>query len=677
MKKILLVLCFTVAFYNTRAQKNMWAGKLTYTKENSGIPLYLNHFSGDKNGNLYITGMLMDTVDFDFSVNQKSLKLQGQYDMFLGKYDNNGNLLWMNQINSRYGTSGVWVDSDKNGKVYTLGFFNDSTDIDPSDQNEFVLPSSRWKNNYNDLFFATYTSDGKFIDGKKLITSGGGLGDLHALLDANLNLYITGSFETYGNAVDFDPSQGNNTNISATYSNNFFLAKYNSSGNFQWVKTISRTQETNLNSRYIESISLDKKGNVYMSGSFYGSLDFDPGAATQILSSPAPDKRAFFISKYSSDGNYQWTKTIESNSFSNSNLVFDKENNFYIVGSVSGTTDFDPSAAVKTEILGTKSAGYVAKYSENFDLKWYKLFKSPTTGSTGPGKLTFNNDSTVLNFTGSTYGTIDYDPSSDNFLVESKGNADILLASCSVNGDFLGATAIGGIYSDQGSYIFQDPAGMIYIAGEYSDVADFNPFFEPVKLTSEYMSVFISKYNPVGISVASNTITSCEDRTLTINATGHGDATATYEWFKDGISLGVNSSDATLILANATLNDAGSYKCRMKGICGEDTSEEIVVNITAAKACTTGVDIKHSADNILTFPNPASDELFIKSEGTDWNGYSWKIFDIFGRQVDSGKFKISSDLYKISTESCSEGIYTLQIDNGNAVVLMKKISVVK
>ena len=73
--------------------------------------------------------------------------------------------------------------------------------------------------------------------------------------------------------------------------------------NYQWAKSIGGTS-TDIG----RSIALNDTGNVYVTGSFNGTVDFDPGPGTANLTSAGNDD--IFFAKYSSSGNYIWAKRL-------------------------------------------------------------------------------------------------------------------------------------------------------------------------------------------------------------------------------------------------------------------------------------------------------------------------------------------------------------------------------
>ena len=93
------------------------------------------------------------------------------------------------------------------------------------------------------------------------------------------NIYQTGGF--YG-TVDFDSGSGT-YNLSSSGGGGAFISKSDAAGNFIWAKQLLAA--TNSSRAQATCSKLDGQGNIYISGSFYGTVDFDPGSAIVHLTS--------------------------------------------------------------------------------------------------------------------------------------------------------------------------------------------------------------------------------------------------------------------------------------------------------------------------------------------------------------------------------------------------------
>ena len=110
--------------------------------------------------------------------------------------------------------------------------------------------------------------------------------------DATGNVYVAGYFNSP--SVDFDPGPGS-VNLSSMGSDDTFISKFDANGNLLWARALGGTSPD-----YITDIEIDNSGNVYATGYFGTTVDFDPGVGTFSLTS-AGSYDAFVLKAY-----FQW-----------------------------------------------------------------------------------------------------------------------------------------------------------------------------------------------------------------------------------------------------------------------------------------------------------------------------------------------------------------------------------
>ncbi len=156
---------------------------------------------------------------------------------------------------------------------------------------------------YTLIFFLTFqfalnAQGPEFAWVKQMGGAGGEVGN-SITLDNNGNIYTTGSF--FG-TCDFDPGSGTYNLTSFGYYD-IFVSKIDASGNFLWAKQMGGADRMRG-----YSIAVDNNGNVYTTGDFYGTCDFDPGSGTYNLTSFGLNYT--FLSKLNTTGNFVWAKQI-------------------------------------------------------------------------------------------------------------------------------------------------------------------------------------------------------------------------------------------------------------------------------------------------------------------------------------------------------------------------------
>jgi hypothetical protein len=89
------------------------------------------------------------------------------------------------------------------------------------------------------------------------------------------------------------------------------------------------------------AVATDSAGNVYVSGTFEGTVDFNPGPRTFNLTSAGMSD--VFVAKYTALGALVWARSMGGSDVDNAfGMAVDRAGNVYTTGEFSGTADFDP-----------------------------------------------------------------------------------------------------------------------------------------------------------------------------------------------------------------------------------------------------------------------------------------------------------------------------------------------
>lgn len=302
------------------------------------------------------------------------------------------------------------------------------------------------------------------------------------VLDAVGNVYITG---WYNGTTDFDPGLGVFTLTSP--STNVFILKLDPLGNFLWVRNFAGTAQENG-----YSIALDNARNIYATGSFEGTCDFDPGAGVFNLTSAG--LADIFVLKLDANGNFTWAKQIGANVNDISmSIALDQNADPYLTGRFSNVVDFDPGPGIYNIIPTGYTDIFVCKLNTNGNFVWAKHVGASLDQCEG-SSLTTDGAGSVL-VTGSFNATADFDPGPGLFNLTSFGATDIFILKLDMNGNFIWAKQLGGFSSQEGFSVKADIAGNIYTTGFFGAVADFDPGPGVYNLgsVSSDANIFISK----------------------------------------------------------------------------------------------------------------------------------------------------------------------------------------
>ena len=312
----------------------VWAKRLGGTAGDDGFGIAV-----DSSGNVYTTGSFFGTADFDPGAGVADLTSAIERDVFVSKLDSSGNFVWAKRFGGASADVGRVIAVDSSGNVYTTGYFNGTVDFDPGAGVANLTSAGG-----NDSFVLKLDSLGDFIWAKQLGGTAADVGRTIAV-DSSGNVYTAGYF--IGRA-DFDPGAGVENLTSASGSGgtdrDVFVSKLDSSGNFVWAKGLGGTAADESS-----SIAVDSSGNVYTTGSFNGTVDFDPGAGEANLTSAGGSDG--FISKLDSSGNYVWAKSLGGTGFDYvRTIVGDSSGNVYTTGNFNGPANFNPAAGTTTNL---------------------------------------------------------------------------------------------------------------------------------------------------------------------------------------------------------------------------------------------------------------------------------------------------------------------------------------
>ncbi len=396
--------------------------------------------------------------------------------------DANASNIYYNYAKS-FGSTGLDFGTstalDSNGNIYFTGVFSGTVDFDPGD-GVFNLTSNG--DGDGDVYVVKLDSSGDFVWAKSV---GGTSTDksFSIAVDSSNYAYVVGGF--LGTA-DFDPGSGT-TNLTAVNSTagarDVFILKLDSSGDFVWAKSVGGPGD-NVRSFFgddwAQDITIDSSNNLYITGAFGNTVDFDPGAGTANLSTGGGTGQDAFILKLDSSGNYVWAKKMGGGGWGDSgySIALDINGNIYTTGNFGGNSlvavDFNPGVGTfNLTPVGTLDI-FVQKLDSSGDFVWAKSMG-------GTGVLNYGRyiavDSNGNVYTAGSLGSgsaTDFDPGAGTFNLTSNGTIDIFVQKLDSSGDFVWAKSFGNTQDDWAQEIGIDSSNNIYIAGSFINTIDFD-----------------------------------------------------------------------------------------------------------------------------------------------------------------------------------------------------------
>ena len=279
----------------------------------------------------------------------------------------------------------------------------------------------------------------------------------------------------------------------------YFKFECQSQINLSWATGLNSS-----NSEISEEMIMDNNGNIYVTGGFTGTLDFDPSSATYNLTSNTSTHSDAFLAKYDSNSNILWATSFGGNLNDKGYRVqFDVYGNIVIGGTFFNTVDFDPSSSVYN--LTSAGSGDIFFSRFNTSGGFINAFRL------GGRNTTFNIDN-VYNFridfnnriyaTGSFSDTMDFDPGSGTAIQNALSSSSLWVGKYSITGTHYWSFAVIGSSTSAnvaGYDIELDGIGNFYLTGSLNSTFDFNPSSGTNNFTSNGgLDLFLAKYDTSG-----------------------------------------------------------------------------------------------------------------------------------------------------------------------------------
>tara|TARA_Y100000589_G_C27196601_1_gene647121 strand:- start:5540 stop:7588 length:2049 start_codon:yes stop_codon:yes gene_type:complete len=417
---------------------------------------HANAVVSDQNNNVYVTGSFRNTIDIDPGLSSSVITSNGESDIYIQKFNSNGNLEWAKTIGGSNFDYGKDIAIDNSGNVYITGVFKGTVDFNPGSGTENKTSNGQYdafvlKLDMNGDFGWCYSFGGSNFDYGNAIS-----------VDSFGNVWIAGSFRS---TVDFNDGAGTSSKTSAG-GEDIYVLKLNFLGNFSSVNTMGGSDND-----VATSLSIDNFGFVYITGTFEGTADFNPtNSVTNLTSNGNED---IFIEKLNFSGNMIFTKSIGGNGNDGAtDIETDSYGNVYLTGYFSETVDFDPNnGSYNLSSIGYEDV-YTLKLSNLGDFTWVKSF----------GNNNFNRGNSIkvdqygnVLTAGFFRGISDINPGTASQTITSNGFMDIIIQKLDENGNFINAITLGSVGDDCVNDFTLDNQGNYLICGDFQNEVDFNP----------------------------------------------------------------------------------------------------------------------------------------------------------------------------------------------------------
>jgi len=444
-----LFFCFFILPFLTQSQTPSlsWVNQIGDVGPDAG-----NSVKIDRDGNIVLVGFFRGSSDFDPGPSQKILKSNGSEDIFVSKYNQNGELIWARNFGGRFEDRANQVAIDSFGSILVTGYFRGQVIFDSTDVNANFNSKG-----FSDGFILKLDQNGQLVFVKQL---GGNLDDIpkSITLDNHSNILVAGYFQ---GKCDFDPSL-DTSELSSKGVNDVFVLKLNHVGQIVWVKHIGGRFDDQ-----VSSVLVNPENEIVLSGNFLDTIDLDPGVGNyKIQSKGSGDVFVLFLSE---DGEF-----IKAGQFASDKVVnhigasMDVQGNIYLTGYYDARTDFDPGAdSFYIEAQSPVGEIFVVKLNKDGQLDWAKNLG----GDAHDVGLGITSDALGnIYATGCFQGLADFDPNAGEFIMEAKGlhNNDVFICKLNASGEFVWARSINGPMNDIGFSLVCNQENQLFVTGIFS-----------------------------------------------------------------------------------------------------------------------------------------------------------------------------------------------------------------
>ncbi len=338
-----------------------------------------------------------------------------------------------------------------------------------------------------------------------------------AAVDKSGNVALIGSFDE-----STDLGSGLLTSAGGT---DVYLAKLTSAGAPIFSKRFG-----NLSNQQGNAVAFDIDGNIYLGGSFQGTIDLGGGALTSAGSDDV------FLAKLDPKGKQIWARRFGGSSPEGALYVgVDKLGNVYASGTFSGSVDFGGG-------LLTSDGGndiFVLALDESGQHLWSK--RAGDVGSDLVGSMAVDPDGSVY-LTGRFSYFIDFGSGS----LSSAGGDDLFAVKLDHFGDPEWAENAGDLSGQSGTAVAVNVLGDVFLGGDFQGSIDLG---SGTMVSSGASDVFLARLDSSGFPVWAQSFGDSADQHLTslaVDTSGNVTVTGQFQGtidFGDGAHTSAGGND--------------------------------------------------------------------------------------------------------------------------------------
>lgn len=441
MRTLTLIILITSFQLNSFAQ--LYGSNTTSNFTNEAIDVEI-----DATGNKYVAGYLSGETSFNATVIQPSAA--GNGDVYVAKYNPQGNLIWIKQFGGNYSDRPTDLCLGTGNSIYVTGqYFGQIT------FGSFTLNSMA---NSKDIFVLKLDDSGNV----QWAFSEGGTGSENAYglaTDNQNNLILTGQFE--GNSILTGQSFTSTTDPNTLLpSYDLFISKYDQSGATLWIKTgIADYEDRGL------AVDCDDQNNIFLIGQFSDTLTFASSTINNM------GYNVGFLAKFSPNGTMQWFNQLRAGMVVPYDIEINNLNDIVITGDYVGNFQYYTSNGTSTISNSYPRKLFALKTSNNGNFLWGTALGSNNELSARSISIDDAKNSYITGYFRCDLSQIH---DTNTALFNSVGLKDPYLLKITNSGGIEFIKQFGGKGNDEGTGVAISPSNTPEICGSYTNNLNFS-----------------------------------------------------------------------------------------------------------------------------------------------------------------------------------------------------------
>jgi hypothetical protein len=284
-------------------------------------------------------------------------------------------------------------------------------------------------------------------------------------VDSLGHVYVGGYF--YEGMIDMNPGV-DNLIFNSAGDGDFFIVKLSADGDFIWAKQFGST-----GSDQITAIQLDAYANIYATGHFQYTVDFNPGAGDSLLTGAGPYSSGMFVLKLDSAANFIWVDLMVSTNWVAGYSLALVDSLIYIAGDLGGSSDLDPGTGVFT-LNGTGTENTFLMKLDTSGVFYNAISFGTTSGGIDNHSIAIDVSQNIY-VSGLVSGATNFDAINGTApYTDTDGAGDLYVAKYDSDFNFMWVFATGSISTCRALAIETDAAGFNYATGYFIGTVDFD-----------------------------------------------------------------------------------------------------------------------------------------------------------------------------------------------------------